>query len=1067
LPLPPPQLALLEAQVPILDPRFDFLRPSLGLTSPDLIKTMAYVHTELKRHGGHGLVCQRLKESQRQGVLEALVMAAISRARPGSASALTASEISMLCSVPVWPRAVSQGDEEESKMLDEATLPEHLLCPQDLLSSPLVSGVLNSLPPQASKHLLLYRQAARPLYSLLDIKTIDLSRLLSKLAVPYLHDLPNNVQLSLLSTIHDDWKTLRSEPSLVSSLKSCTFVTCSSKEGQISFSCPSDLLDPFQPLLYDVFQLSRPELFPSDQFKQPSWLAVLRDLGLKSKVDADLLIEVAKEVERRGVESSALLLLSHLREKPAPSNISSNLSSLAILPASTGLPGSAHCLNHLVSFKNAALLKDAALVFTSMPWVKTELLPSSSSSPELRIRSPPPLSFILKHLHNLDEGGEEILFKWPLGSQIGSIESAFASLFSHLDKEGLSKQQVEEVKKLRFIPVANCTRMAKPSQLFFHLPFSFSPVAFEVPSFLLPHSELLQSLGASDEPSAIFLLQEFDDLASKRRHFSSADCIGVADILMFMSGLGPHSNKRSVSDISVLQSAKGAGNGLWVLSSDGELVKASSAFFMADRRIINRLGPSFSSLTQHLTLVHPLIHSQVAKWLGCSPLEDAVREELDVKESNLEKLEQFNSLSLQGIKARISSSHFIEAVHSILRYHSSLISSIEQLTLHQTSKLLRSASQRLTFITSIQTKAVLASSQKTLAQRSPMFFECHSTGRLYVCVPLLSTYRDVAWVLCEALSDVLGSPVILPLLPLMQENDTSSEIIKTLHPGRESYFLSHQASIQSLPGSPLLSQDLDLIQLKPLRRFYGGEIVAIKKSLIKTSSDPASATALAAELRSRPGTGAGGADVTSDLVYYPSLVYARISADFTPTDEDGVCLVPLDIGESEVISVLNTEVFSFRMVGPRDQAPRVGSASKSIVPASSLVNASGGPSSTIPHSGGVSSAVFAAALEDLLASSGIPLDMDRQQLMASYIEMKQSLATTRKELIDLKAMNVKANQELEASRSSLQCKICFSGVADVAFVGCGHIYCSKCSLQVQGGRCPQCRRASATIKLYR
>jgi sacsin len=954
-PSPPPQLALLEAQVPILDPRFDFLRPSLGLTSPDLIKTMAYVHTELKRHGGHGLVCQRWKESQRQGVLEALVMAAMSRARLTSASALTASETSMLCSIPLWPRVVSQGDEEESKMLDEAALSEHLLCPEELLSSPLVSGVLNSLPPQTSKHLLLHRQTMQPLYSLLDIKTIDLSRLLSKFAVPHLHDLPNNIQLSLLSTIHDDWKTLRSEPSLVSSLKSCTFVTCSSKEGLISFSRPSDLLDPFQPLLYNVFQLSRPELFPSEQFKQPSWLVVLRDLGLKSNVDADLLIEVAKEIERRGSESLALILLSHLKENPAPGNVSSNLSSLAILPASTGLPGSAYCLNQLVSFKNAALLKDAALVFTSMPLVKTELLPSSSS-PELRIRSPPPLSFILKHLQNLDEGGEETLFKWPLQSQIGSIESAFAFLFSHLNNEGLSKQQVEEVKKLRFIPVANCTRMAKPSQLFFRLPFSFSPMAFEVPSFLLPHSDLLRSLGASDELSATLLLQEFDNLASKQRHFSSADCRRVADILMFMSGLGPHSNKRSASDISALQSAKGAGNRLWVLSSDGALVKASSAFFMADRRIINRLGPSFNSLTQHLTLVHPLVQSQVAKWLGCSPLEVAVIEELDVNESNLdsERLEQSNSLSLQGVKARISSSRFIEVVHSILCYHSSLISSIEQLTLHQTSKLLRSASQRLTFVTSIKTKTVLVSSQMTLAQRSPMFFDCHSTGRLYVCEPLLPTYRDGAWILCEALSDVLGSPVILPLIPLLQENDTSSEMIKTLHPGRGSSFLSNQASIQGLPGSPLLSRDLRIIQLKPLRRFFGGEIVAIKKSLIKTSSDPASSTALAAELRLRPEIGAGGADVTSDPVY-PSLVYARIAADFTPTDESGVCLVPLDIGESETISVLNTQVFSFRMVGPCINRPIFDSPTGRRRRLGCICSSIGGPFGFIGHTSGYGS----------------------------------------------------------------------------------------------------------------
>ena len=1011
---------------------------------------MSYVHQ------GRCLDCSSWEDNHRGAVLEALSYTVGRRQNPSLAS----SEISMICSLPLW-RSVSDLGSGHAGMLgslDEATRSDYVSCSQELLRKALISDLIAVLP---QKHLLIYQPVAVSLYPLIGIKPINVAQFLARFAVPFLSHLPSNIKLSVLSTIHNDWRTFQTEPSLVSSLSDCAFVTVTLKDGLTSICCPCNLFDPFLPLLFEVFNSSRPEMFPSDQFRHPSWLVILRDLGMKSSVNASLIMDIAREVERQGMDptscqekakSAAHLLLSHLRENPqslATGSLAADLSSLSILPASKGLPGSIECKEVLTSFKNAALIKDAPLVFSAAPLVKPEIIPLSSSS-DLRIRSPPPLALVFSHLQNIHATGvESFLNHWPLSGP--SIESSFLALFSHLDKEGLSKEQKEVARSLQFVPVANCSHLAKPSQLFFRLPFDFSPLAYEVPSFLLPHSDFLRSLGASDEPpSAPFLLEELQALGAQQTDLSSSECLRIADVLSYLSGLGPHGSKRTTSDLALLQIVKqsrGSG-GLVVLTSDRRLVRASSAYFTADTKLIN--GLENDTFSNHLTLVHPLIPSSVAKWLGCSALEDAVREELEFKESNLEPVDMLGLISCKMVKLWVASSSFIEAAHSILCFYASLVSSMEQKTLRQVSQTLRSAASRILFVTHIATKTVLIKSGKTLIKRSPSFFDCKSTGYIYIALP--PPYRDVTWVLSLALSNLLGSPIALPLSHLLQDNEISTEALKSfMLPGRESI-----RSLFALPGLSLLANDAALIKLTPLRRLADGEIVAVKRDLVMRA-EPSSAAALAAEKRQ------SGRDNEST-----DLVYARVAANSTPTEREAVCMVPLDVGNHEIISVLNTQIWSFQSRGSKqaiitglvtaDDDPRPGPSSQHL------------PSSTAPVSRPtpvIDPDSYADALSDLMQSAGFPPDMDRNKMVAKQLEMKKDLADTMKQVQDLQALNLKANQEAEASRALSTCKICFSRVVDVAFSGCGHLVCSSCLPNLRGGACPICRKASSSIRLYR
>ena len=98
------------------------------------------------------------------------------------------------------------------------------------------------------------------------------------------------------------------------------------------------------------------------------------------------------------------------------------------------------------------------------------------------------------------DGGDAALSNWP--SSAGTLEHVFGSLLEHLHREGLSPQQTEEIKTLPLIPVANGSRLAPPSQVFFRLPVDLSPFAYEVPAGLASKTSVLRSLGAREEASA-------------------------------------------------------------------------------------------------------------------------------------------------------------------------------------------------------------------------------------------------------------------------------------------------------------------------------------------------------------------------------------------------------------------------------------------------------------------------------------------------------------------------------------------------------------------------------------
>lgn len=357
-------------------------------------------------------------------------------------------------------------------------------------------------------------------------------------------------------------------------------------------------------------------------------------------------------------------------------------------------------------------------------------------------------------------------------------------------------------------------------------------------------------------------------------------------------------------------------------------------------------------------------------------------------------------------------------------------------------------------------------------------------------------------------------------------------------------------------GSPLSISDRALLQLRPLKRYAAGELVAYQRS-----RPAATATVLAADerragwgnttqldvdtggqggnLQGRGGFGSNsgryrpagavariadtvrrsssGGDVpestrgaglpSTDTAVTPVgaegadscgvvLCYGRVSSDCAPSPGQAAYRVTVETEPGVYDQLLSTQVFSFRSgiaPEPGTGTPSMGTAqdnaagmygavsdsveSATAATASHSLSASGGtatgvtPTNLAPPAAGVEglqnvgASELVGAVRDMLSAAGLPLDLDRTTLLQQALAAEQELRSARSALVELRASESAHESELESVRSSWQCRVCFTRDVDMAFLGCGHLFCSQCVASQR--RCPMCRKESKTMKLYK
>ncbi|CAK9135396.1 unnamed protein product [Ilex paraguariensis] len=308
----------------------------------------------------------------------------------------------------------------------------------------------------------------------------DASSLLRALGVPELHDpqvlvrfglprfegKPQSEQEDILIYLYTNWQDLQQDSSVVEVLKETNFVR-RADELSLVLSKPRDLFDPRDALLTSIFSNER-ERFPGERFVTDGWLGILRKTGLRTSIEADVVLECAKKVQFLGAEcmkpmgilddfdtalsnwqneiSLEIWSLAESLVKAIFSNFAilygnnfcNLLGKIACIPAEKGFPnvgGKKGGKRVLCSYSDAILLKDWPFAWSCAPILSRQsVVPPEYSWGALNLRSPPAFSTVLKHLQVIGRNsGEDTLAYWPAASGLMTIDEASFSVLKYLD----------------------------------------------------------------------------------------------------------------------------------------------------------------------------------------------------------------------------------------------------------------------------------------------------------------------------------------------------------------------------------------------------------------------------------------------------------------------------------------------------------------------------------------------------------------------------------------------------------------------------------------------------------
>lgn len=207
-------------------------------------------------------------------------------------------------------------------------------------------------------------------------------------------------------------------------------------------------------------------------------------------------------------------------------------------------------------------------------------------------------------------------------------------------------------------------------------------------------------------------------------------------------------------------------------------------------------------------------------------------------------------------------------------------------------------------------------------------------------------------------------------------------------------------------GSPLLPADLSLLQLKPLRRYMAGEVVAYQCTALAPGSSgtgPGDAAAYAAEQRWAASAAAaaaqgGAAGSTAAPGYDPvghSMRYGCVALDGGPEDGHPVYKLSVEVRPNVVHELLSTQVYCFRAAGvgegrvsaygsgwgvqaPPQESLMFGGASNAAAAAVMAAAAAPGSAADEPpvrQQSHVRSDELVGAVRGILSAAGLPLTL--------------------------------------------------------------------------------------------
>ncbi|XVE66342.1 hypothetical protein DITRI_Ditri08aG0072500 [Diplodiscus trichospermus] len=913
--------------------------------------------------------------------------------------------------------------------------------------------------------------------------------LLQALGVPELHDqqilvrfgLPHfeekslNEREDILIYVYTNWQDLQADSSVVEALRETNFVR-NADEFSSDLYKPKDLFDPGDALLASVFSGERKK-FPGERFGTDGWLRILRKVGLRTAIEADVILECARRVEFLGgecmksagdfddfetdmnychgeVSMEVWTLAESVIEAVLTNfavlygnNFCNLLGEISCVPAELGLPNVGG-KRVLASYSEAILSKDWPLSWSCAPILSRQnVIPPEYSWGALHLRSPPAFATVLKHLQIIGKnGGEDTLAHWPTISGMMTIDDASYEVLKYLDRiwGSLTSSDIAKLQRVAFLPAANGTRLMPASSLFARLTINLAPFAFELPSLYLPFVKILKDLGLQDMlsvASAKELLLNLQQACGYQR-LNPNELRAVMEILYFVCDGTFEANMPDRLD--------------WksdaVVPDDGcRLVHAKSCVYIDSygSRFVKRID------TSRLRFAHPNLPERIYTFLGIRKLSDVVTEELH-NEDSLETLDSIGSVPLAAIREKLLSRSFQAAVWTLVNSIAGYIPEINNMALETVQSSLESVADKLQFVKCLYTCFWLLSRSLDItfvsknsvipgwedgSRHQTLYFVNQSQSRILVAEP--PAYVSVLDVVSTVISQVLGSPIPLPIGSLFSCPEGSEAAIVDVLKLRSDKREETEGTSNNLMGKEILPQDALQVQLHPLRPFYKGEIVA---------------------WRTQNGE---------------KLKYGRVPEDVRPSAGQAVYRFRVETAPGMTESLLSSQVFSFRSVStgignnassailPEDNRAITDNKTQSEMPESSERGRrkSSQPIKELQY-GRVSAAELVQAVNEMLSAAGINMDVEKQSLLQKTITLQEQLKESRTALLLEQEKVDAAAKEADTAKAAWVCRVCLTNEVDMTIVPCGHVLCHRCSSAVS--RCPFCRlQVKKTIKIYR
>ncbi|KAK1566595.1 hypothetical protein Q3G72_001766 [Acer saccharum] len=932
----------------------------------------------------------------------------------------------------------------------------------------------NSFLKPSDEHCLSYSEGSNEyvLVRALGVPELYDQQILVRFGLPGYEGKPQSEQEDILIYLYTNWEDLQADSSVVETLKDTKFVR-NADEFSMDLSKPKDLFDPADAILTSVFSGERKK-FPGERFDTDGWLQILRKTGLRTSIEADIILECARRVEFLGNEClksqvdlddfEADLLRSDNEISMEiwglagsiieavfsnfavlyGSNFCNQLGMITFVPAELGLPNV--CGKRvLTAYSEAIISKDWPLAWSCAPIISRQsFVPPEYSWSALQLRSPPTFSTVLKHLQVIGKNsGEDTLAHWPITSGMMTIDEASCEVLKYLDKVwgSLSSSDIAELQRVAFLPAANGTRLVTANCLFARLTINLSPFAYELSTQYLPFVKILKDLGLQDMlsiASSKNLLLNLQKACGYQR-LNPNEHRAVMEILLFVSDGTVEANMSDGFD--------------WdsdaIVPDDGcRLVHAKSCVY------IDSYGSRYLNFidTSRLRFVHPDLPERICTILGIKKLSDVVIEELNHQE-HLQNLEYIGSVSLTTIREKLLSRSFQGAVWILANGIASYIPAINDLSLETIQNSLESVANKLQFVRCLHTRFLLLpkSIDITVSDKDSLTPECDNGFRhrtLYflnqskTCILVAEppTYISVLDLIAIIVSQVLGSPMLLPIGSLFycpEGSETAIVDMLKLNSGKRDI----ESTSASLVGKEILAKDALQVQFHPLRPFYKGEIVAWR------------------------------------IQNGEKLKYGRVPDDVRPSAGQALYRFKVETAPGVIDSLLSSQVFSFRSMLMGDEASTAtipedinsvtNNKSHDEIPENSRrgKTMTSQPGRELQY-GRVSAAELVQAVHEMLSAAGISMDVEKQSLMQKTITLQEQLQESRAALLLEQEKADSAAKDADTAKAAWLCRICLSNEVDMTIVPCGHVLCRRCSSAVS--KCPFCRlQVTKTVRIFR